>query len=246
MVLVSNISALSVALCAAAVGELVYPPPPRCLVFLVFPVFPVFPVFLVSPGAAAPTATTPTLPGAGAEEATPTPEAGAPAVKPSTTPPLGDPVATTPSKTAATATKSTTTPPGALATTSSSSVAGAGGAAAGGAGGAPTLAVAPADVYTATAGSGEMLEYSSCLVFEEKCLELCEFGLYNMNCNTGGLCLCYRTDPMATTTEETTADESTSAVSAVSSVNAAMKRTWNVAMVAIQAAAVIAVTSAFM
>ncbi|KAJ1672068.1 hypothetical protein GGF38_000325, partial [Coemansia sp. RSA 25] len=69
----------------------------------------------------------------------------------------------------------------------------------GGGGGSPeTGKTKPANVFTATAGSGGVLEYGSCISFESQCNGLCSHGIYSMNCVSGGLCLCYQDDPEST------------------------------------------------
>ncbi|KAJ2610995.1 hypothetical protein H4S08_003361 [Coemansia sp. RSA 1365] len=65
------------------------------------------------------------------------------------------------------------------------------GAAGGGGGDQPALKSEPDNVYTATQGSGGILEYGTCLKFENQCNTLCTDGIYSMNCVDGGICLCY-------------------------------------------------------
>ncbi|KAJ2821918.1 hypothetical protein FBU31_004751, partial [Coemansia sp. 'formosensis'] len=84
--------------------------------------------------------------------------------------------------------------------TSKTSPAGGGVPALGGGGGSPqTGTPEPANVFTATMGSGAALDYGSCITFESQCNSLCSYGIYSMDCVTGGICLCYSDDPKSTT-----------------------------------------------
>ncbi|KAJ2831085.1 hypothetical protein GGI24_001698 [Coemansia furcata] len=75
---------------------------------------------------------------------------------------------------------------------SKTSPAGGGVPALGGGGGSPqTGTPEPANVFTATMGSGAALDYGSCITFESQCNGLCSYGIYSMDCVTGGICLCY-------------------------------------------------------
>ncbi|PIA15155.1 hypothetical protein COEREDRAFT_88015 [Coemansia reversa NRRL 1564] len=115
------------------------------------------------------------------------------------TPAAAPPTTTKPSKITPTPTPTdtpTTTKQGASttspeATTPAVPAPGGLGAAGGGGGDQPALTSEPDNVYTATKGSGGILEYGSCLEFENQCNSLCTEGIYSMNCVDGGLCLCY-------------------------------------------------------
>ncbi|KAJ2586847.1 hypothetical protein H4R99_008335, partial [Coemansia sp. RSA 1722] len=67
---------------------------------------------------------------------------------------------------------------------------------------------APANVMTATKGTGGILEYGECIDFENQCNGMCSYGIYSMNCIDGGICLCFKDDPDNTDTD-TGADEDT-------------------------------------
>ncbi|KAJ1820219.1 hypothetical protein LPJ56_003486, partial [Coemansia sp. RSA 2599] len=73
---------------------------------------------------------------------------------------------------------------------------------------APDATPAPANVITATKGTGGILEYGECISFESQCNGLCSYGIYSMNCIDGGICLCFKDDPdnTDTGTEEADAD----------------------------------------
>ncbi|KAJ2157874.1 hypothetical protein GGF46_004188 [Coemansia sp. RSA 552] len=141
-----------------------------------------------------------TVAGAAAVPTTTT-AAGAPAaaqVTPTTTTP--PPAAAAPTTTPAKDTTSNTTPaPAPEPETTTTQQAPGNMGAAGGGGGDPqaTESGAPDNVFTATKGSGGVLDYGSCIEFESQCNTLCTHGIYSMDCVTGGICLCYEDDPGA-------------------------------------------------
>ncbi|KAJ2850152.1 hypothetical protein IWW36_002109 [Coemansia brasiliensis] len=152
---------------------------------------------------------------------TPTPK---PTVTSKTTPPADT-----------TSTTSTTHPPGGM-------------GAAGGGGGAPpaNTSPAPANVITATQGSGGILDYGSCVEFESQCNSLCSYGIYSMNCVDGGICLCYDEDPNATTDSDgSEVDGSDTSISGASGSYFAQLSIWGISATALPALAALAVTGAF-
>ncbi|KAJ2660390.1 hypothetical protein IWW48_002974 [Coemansia sp. RSA 1200] len=108
--------------------------------------------------------------------------------------------------TSVTTPKTSTTPVPAATTTSTTQAAVPNpGGAVGGGNGSPvssTSSGAP-NVVTATVGSGGVLEYASCIDFESKCNDSCSFGIFMMNCESGGACVCYQSNPDETTGDET-------------------------------------------
>ncbi|KAJ2744886.1 hypothetical protein GGI20_002615 [Coemansia sp. BCRC 34301] len=158
----------------------------------------------IAPGAALPTSLSPTVtPGA---VVTNTP------AKPTASSVKQPPAAATPSHSPTLASSPTTKPPAqhttptpAVATpttTLKTTTVGGGVPALGGGGGSPeTGKPKPANVFTATVGSGGVLEYGSCITFESQCNDLCSNGVYSMNCVSGGVCMCYQDDPESAATE---------------------------------------------
>ncbi|KAJ2807943.1 hypothetical protein H4R20_001076 [Coemansia guatemalensis] len=148
-------------------------------------------------------AVTPTTTPAHATTTTPTPAGAAAATTstPKTTPTPTPTPATTKSSTSTTS-PDTTTPavpaPGDL------------GAAGGGGGNQPALTSEPNNVYTATQGSGGILDYGSCLEFESQCNSLCTDGIFSMNCVDGGICLCYEDTSSDSVSEDDGSDGATS------------------------------------
>ncbi|KAJ2145698.1 hypothetical protein IW142_002464 [Coemansia sp. RSA 564] len=200
------------------------------------------------------TATTPTTPVASVTPTTPaaatTPTSAkvtTPAPTPATTPQTKAPVAaattSTPS-TSASAKVTTPTTPEAAATTSDTTTippVGGVGAAGGGGGDLPPSTTPPANVMTATQGSGGLLDYGSCIEFESQCNTLCSYGIYSMDCFNGGICLCYKDDPNDTDSgsEVDGSDDSTSGGRALRSYSI-----WGLSATALPALAVLAVTGA--
>ncbi|KAJ2083906.1 hypothetical protein H4R24_000436 [Coemansia sp. RSA 988] len=172
-------------------------------------------------------ATTPveaiTEPVAGVDVAT-TPTAAA--ISPTTTPAHATSIIPTPADVAPTTTsmpKTTPTPTPIPATTKSSTFTttsdttaptvpapGDLGAAGGGGGNQPVLTSEPDNVYTATQGSGGILDYGSCLEFESQCNSLCTDGIFSMNCVDGGICLCYEDTSSNSVSEHDGGDGATS------------------------------------
>ncbi|KAJ2004101.1 hypothetical protein GGI04_002723 [Coemansia thaxteri] len=96
----------------------------------------------------------------------------------------------------------TPTPAPAAVPTATLTTKGGGAIVVGGGGGSPqTGPPGSANIITATMGSGGILEYGSCMTFESQCNELCSYGIYSMNCVSGGLCLCYGDDSTDIATE---------------------------------------------
>ncbi|KAJ2147556.1 hypothetical protein IW136_000024 [Coemansia sp. RSA 678] len=199
------------------------------------------------------TATTPTTHVASVTPTTPaaatTPTSAkvtTPAPTPATTPQTKAPVAaatTSPTHTTPTPAKVTTpTTPEAAATTSDTTTippVGGVGAAGGGGGDLPPSTTPPANVMTATQGSGGLLDYGSCIEFESQCNTLCSYGIYSMDCFNGGICLCYKDDPNDTDSgsEVDGSDDSTSGGRALRSYSI-----WGLSATALPALAVLAVT----
>ncbi|KAJ2725549.1 hypothetical protein GGI07_001177 [Coemansia sp. Benny D115] len=114
------------------------------------------------------------------------------------------------------------------------------GAAGGGGGEQPVLGTPPpANVMTATRGTGGILEYDQCIDFESQCNTMCSYGIYSMNCIDGGICLCFRSDPDDTTVDgaddgQTDAGEDIGAGDAIRSTSDAMSQpsTWKLSTLA--------------
>ncbi|KAJ2232542.1 hypothetical protein IWW45_004885 [Coemansia sp. RSA 485] len=115
---------------------------------------------------------------------------------------------------------------------------------------------APANVMTATKGTGGILEYGECIDFENQCNGMCSYGIYSMNCIDGGICLCFKDDPDNTDTDtgadEDTADEtdddedgSGNNKTRVSSHADRQVSSWSLAAASIPALAALLVSSAF-
>ncbi|KAI7833744.1 hypothetical protein BX661DRAFT_177459 [Kickxella alabastrina] len=131
-------------------------------------------------------------------------------------------------------------------TTSSITTQFAGGVVAGGGGGGeqPVLGTPlPISVTTATKGSGGVLEYGQCILFESQCNTMCSYGVFSMDCVDGGVCLCHNDDPNDTETgAEVNGDDKTTK----STSHAAHQLSvWGVSALSLPALAALVVTAAF-
>ncbi|KAJ2886077.1 hypothetical protein H4R27_000925 [Coemansia aciculifera] len=205
------------------------------------------------PGAVLPTPTllSPTVP----PTVVPTPTPVVPTsstVKP--TPPVS--VLATPTRSSSTLASSSTTKPAAPRTTPTPVVpistptpapAGGGVPALGGGGGSPqTGKPGPANVFTATMGSGGVLEYGSCITFESQCNDLCSHGIYSMNCVSGGICLCYDDEPESTTSDpDPSANAATDTVGSNTNLASRQLPVWSASAFALSVLSAFAISATF-
>ncbi|KAJ1841978.1 hypothetical protein LPJ70_004010, partial [Coemansia sp. RSA 2708] len=143
-------------------------------------------------------------------------------------------------------TSAAVTTPAATTSTSTTAQQPGGQVAAGGGNGEPpaSTSAAPANVITATQGTGGVLDYGSCIEFESQCNSLCSYGIYSMNCVSGGICLCYEDDPnesgSGSEVNGSDSDNDTSGSYAVRQLSV-----WGLSATALPALAALAITGAF-